>query len=146
MREISRRDFFNGLALSIASGLTPAAQVAADPTRYPPALTGLRGAHPGAFETAHAIARASRRYPVETLTVQENYDLAVIGGGISGLAAAWFFRRAVGEDARILILDNHDDFGGHAKRNEFAVDQRLLIGYGGSQSIQSPKTLYSGVA
>ena len=66
--------------------------------------------------------------------------------GISGLSAAWFYRQAVGPHARILILDNHDDFGGHAKRNEFVAGRRTLIGYGGSQSIQSPKTLWSDVA
>ena len=54
MSSISRRDFLNGVALSIAAGLTPAAQIAAEPARYPPALTGLRGQHPGSFETAHA--------------------------------------------------------------------------------------------
>jgi hypothetical protein len=72
--------------------------------------------------------------------------LVVVGGGISGLAAAWFYRRAVGQQARILVLDNHDDFGGHAKRNELAVGLSTFIGYGGSQSIQSPKTLWSDVA
>ena len=41
------------------------------------------------------------------------------------------------------ILDNHADFGGHATRNEFAVDGRPLIGYGGSESIQSPNGLWS---
>jgi spermidine dehydrogenase len=146
MRDISRRDFLNGMALTIASGLTPAAQIAADPARYPPALTGLRGQHLGSFEVAHEIARTGRRYPIADLAIEESYDLIVVGGGISGLAAAWFFRRAAGADARILILDNHDDFGGHAKRNEFTLDQRLIIGYGGSQSMQSPRTLYSNVA
>jgi spermidine dehydrogenase len=146
MGDISRRDFLNGVALGIAGGLTPAAQIAAEPARYPPALMGLRGQHPGSFEVAHEIGRAGKRYPVNSLAVEEAYDLVVVGGGISGLAAAWFFRRAAGADARILILDNHDDFGGHAKRNEFTIDGRLIIGYGGSQSIQSPKTLYSHVA
>jgi spermidine dehydrogenase len=143
---ISRRDFLNGMALTIASGLTPAAQIAADPARYPPALTGMRGQHAGSFEVAHELARGSRRYPTDGLPIEETYDLVVVGGGISGLAAAWFFRAVAGPGARILILDNHDDFGGHAKRNEFTLDGRLLIGYGGSQSIQSPKTLYSEVA
>ena len=46
--------------------------------------------------------------------------------------------------SRILILENHDDFGGHAKRNEFHGG-RLLIGYGGTQSIAGPK-LYSAEA
>ena len=79
------------------------------------------------------------------LPIEETYDLVVVGGGISGLAAAWFYRRAK-PSARILILDNHDDFGGHAKRNEFTLDGRRIIGYGGSQSLQSPNSLYSPVA
>jgi spermidine dehydrogenase len=146
MPSITRRDFLNGTALAIASGLTPAAQVASDSAGYPPALTGLRGQHPGSFEVAHAFAREARRFGIDAATVEESYDLVVVGGGISGLAAAWFYRRAVGPNARILILDNHDDFGGHAKRNEFTLGARLIIGYGGSQSIQSPKTLWSDVA
>jgi spermidine dehydrogenase len=146
MHRVTRRDFLNGVALTIASGLTPTAQLAAGPSRYPPALTGLRGQHPGSFEVAHEVGRAGRRYPLDAASVEETYDLVVIGGGISGLAAAWFWRRDAGADARILVLDNHDDFGGHAKRNEFALDGRLILGYGGSQSIQSPKSLWSDVA
>src|SRR5260370_21560685 len=146
MRRISRRDFLNGMALTVASGVTPAMQLAADPARYPPALTGLRGQHPGSFEVAHEIVRTGNRHLIDGLAIEESYDLIVVGGGISGLAAAWFFRRAAGANARILVLDNHDDFGGHAKRNEFTLDRRLIIGYGGSQSIQSPRTLYSDVA
>lgn len=146
MPSITRRDFLNGTALAIASGLTPAAQIAADTARYPPALTGMRGQHPGSFEVAHAFAREGQRFGVDHAAVEESYDLVVVGGGISGLAAAWFYRRAVGAKARILILDNHDDFGGHAKRNEFTIGARTLIGYGGSQSIQSPKTLWNDVA
>jgi len=145
MPRISRRDFLNGMALTIAPGLTPAAQLAAEPARYPPALTGLRGQHPGSFEVAHELARGSR-WRMDGLAIEESYDLVVVGGGISGLAAAWFYRRAAGPGARILVLDNHDDFGGHAKRNEFTLDRRLIIGYGGSQSIQSPRALYSDVA
>ncbi len=76
---------------------------------------------------------------------RERYDLVVVGGGISGLAAAHFFRKFAGERARVLILDNHDDFGGHAKRNEFLAGGRLLLGYGGTYSIESPAP-YSSVA
>src|ERR1700752_1886522 len=126
MPPITRRDFLNRTALAIASGLTPAAQIAADPARYPPALTGMRGQHPGSFEVAHAFARQGKRSGVDHAAADESYELVVVGGGISGLAAAWFYRRAVGPKARILVLDNHDDFGGHAKRNEFMLDQRLL--------------------
>jgi spermidine dehydrogenase len=142
---ITRRDFLNGAALSIAAGLTPAAQLAAQPGRYPPALTGLRGQHDGSYETAHALAREGRGFAVERAPLDESYDLVVVGGGLSGLSAAWFYRRAR-PAARILVLDNHDDFGGHAKRNEFTLDSRRIIGYGGSQSLQSPKSLYSPVA
>src|SRR5581483_10617533 len=65
-------------------------------------------------------------------------DLVVVGAGISGLAAAYFYRKMVGDKARILILDNHDDFGGHAKRNEFRVGNRTLISHGGTMSIEHP--------
>src|SRR5207245_1468654 len=82
-------------------------------------LTGLRGQHAGSFETAHAQAREGKRFPLDGLPIDERYDLVVVGAGISGLAAAAFFHRAAGPSARILVLDNHDDFGGHAKRNEF---------------------------
>ena len=141
---ISRRDFLNGTALVIAGGLTPLAQLRADPGRYyPPALTGMRGSHPGSFEVAHRVGREGKSFDISGLTVEESFDLVVVGGGISGLAAAWFYREAYGPGARILILDNHDDFGGHAKRNEFQVGDRLLIGYGGSESLQSPKALFS---
>ena len=142
---ITRRDFLNGAALTVAAGLTPVAQIAAQPSRYPPALTGLRGQHEGSFEIAHALAREGRKFPVDGLPVEETYDLVVVGGGISGLAAAWFYRRAR-PSARILILDNHDDFGGHAKRNAFTLGDRRIIGYGGSQSLQSPNALFSPVA
>ena len=65
----------------------------------------------------------------------------VVGGGISGLTAAHVFRKAR-PDARILILDNHDDFGGHAKRNEFHVGGRMELMNGGTLEIDSP-TPYS---
>ena len=150
MSSISRRDFLNGAALTIAAGLTPAAQVgaqvAAQPVRYPPALTGLRGQHAGSFEAAHAQAYDRTRFRLDDAPIEERYDLVVVGAGISGLAAAWFYRRAAGPSARILVLDNHDDFGGHAKRNEFTLDGRLVLGYGGSESIDSPGTNYSYVA
>jgi spermidine dehydrogenase len=146
MHPISRRDFLNGVALAMGSGLAPAAQLAAAPGRYPPGLTGLRGQHDGSFEVAHAFARAGADFRTDEAPVAERYDLVVVGGGISGLAAAWYYRRAAGADARILVLDNCDDFGGHAKRNEFTHDGRRIIGYGGSQSLQSPKALYSDVA
>lgn len=141
MSTISRRDFLNGIAwLGVGSVLRPLDVLAAsiEPYHYPPALTGLRGSHPGAFEAAHALAWSGTGN-IETLAEPpEHYDLIVIGGGISGLSAAYFYREHVKRDARILVLDNHDDFGGHAKRNEFVVDGQTYLTYGGTQSFDTP--------
>ena len=155
-RRITRRDFLNGMALgaggSLASvGLTAcgwlletAALFAQDrPGYYPPALTGMRGSHDGAWELAHALRDGTFWQQAGAVSdTRETYDLVVVGGGLSGLAAAYFFRQQAGNDARILLLDNHDDFGGHAKRNEFSAGGRLLLGNGGTQSIATP-TPYS---
>jgi spermidine dehydrogenase len=141
---ISRRDFLSGTALVIAGGLSPLTQLRAESGRYyPPSLTGLRGSHPGSFEVAHQVGREGKSFDISGLAAEQSFDLVVVGGGISGLAAAWFYREAHGAASRILILDNHDDFGGHAKRNEFRVGNRLLLGYGGTESLQSPKALFS---
>jgi len=137
---ISRRDFLHGVALSVTAGgsLAPLELLAMDGDRYPPALTGMRGSHPGSFEVAHALAWRGATWPRPDALTDDVYDLVVVGGGLSGLAAAFMYRQRVGAEARILVLDNHDDFGGHAKRNEFDVDGTKLIGYGGSQSIDTP--------
>jgi len=132
--ELTRRDFLNGLALSVGAGLSPRELFAASP--YPPLSTGLRGNHPGSFEAAHRLAREGKRPPRPREQTDGVYDLIVVGGGLSGLAAAFLFQQRQG--GRVLVIDNHDDFGGHAKRNEFHVGGERLIGYGGSQSIDSP--------
>lgn len=139
-RPIARRDFLNGTALAIGAALAPGMAQAGSSTPYPPALTGLRGHHAGSFETMHAIRDGTFFKTAGAIEeTREHYDLVVVGGGISGLAAAYLYRQQWGPKARILILDNHDDFGGHAKRNEFtASNGKLLLGYGGSQSLQTP--------
>ena len=105
-------------------------------TYYPPTLTGLRGSHEGSFEVAHALAWNGQR-PSEYQTLDEHYDLVIVGGGLSGLAAAYLYRKQAGADKKILILDNHDDFGGHARRNEFHADGRMLLGFGGSINLET---------
>ncbi len=138
---ITRRDFLDGAGIAIGAALLPHAAQAKDlgaqdlAGYYPPALTGLRGSHPGSFEIAHALRDGARWTGTGT---GEHYDLVVVGGGISGLSAAYFYRQAMGQSARVLVLDNHDDFGGHAKRNEFQIDDRLMIGYGGTMLMESP--------
>jgi spermidine dehydrogenase len=176
-REITRRDFLNGMAIAtgsllplahardidanlsvpppppgegpdlsameplLARGITPQ-----DPRYYPPTLLGMRGSHPGSFEAAHAVRDAAfwKTAGNESDTGEE-YDLVIVGGGISGLAAAHFYRARAGTNTRILILDNHDDFGGHAKRNEVYIGGRMLLMNGGTLGIDSPYP-YSAVA
>jgi spermidine dehydrogenase len=153
-RTIERRDFLNGVALTVGAGLVsprlllglPEDEFAPEKAAsyYPPALTGLRGSAEGTFEAAHALKDGAFR-PGSPLDTGESYDLVVVGAGISGLAAAHFFRQAAGPKARVLLLDNHDDFGGHARRNEFRMGDRPIISYGGTLSIDSPAP-YSPVA
>ena len=110
-----------------------------DSPYYPPSLTGLRGSHPGSHTHAHARAWSKKSDWGPSTKLDESYDLVVVGGGISGLSAAHFYQQKHGTDKRVLILDNHDDFGGHSKRNEHTVGGKTLITYGGSQTIVEPK-------
>src|SRR5882762_1521689 len=160
-REITRRDFLNGVVAGLGGTLvgggfgreTLLAAAAIDefapekaPDYYPPARQGMRGNHDGTFTFAHRLRDGEGADSFgDGASTGESYDLIVVGGGISGLAAAYFFRKRAGKSARILILDNHDDFGGHAKRNEFRAGGRMLLSYGGTQSIESPGQ-YSDVA
>ena len=140
---ITRRDFLGGV-LATGATLSAGSAYGGPSNDYPPALTGLRGSHTGSFEAAHALAREHKQFSTNAPIIDGEYDLVVVGAGISGLAAAFYFREK-NPRARILLLDAHDDFGGHAKRNEFAGPGRPLIGYGGSQSIDGPAH-YSAVA
>ena len=149
---INRRDFINGFALSLTAGTTLSPfellaneNLALSSAYYPPAMTGMRGSHKGSYEIAHSLAWAGTKFDEPKHQTDTKYDLIVVGGGLSGLSAAYFYRQRYGKDAKILVIDNHDDFGGHAKRNEFTVDGEKLIGYGGSQSIDTPSS-YSAPA
>jgi spermidine dehydrogenase len=134
---IARRDFLGG-ALVGAAGLATPALAAAPADDYPPARTGLRGQYPGSFEAAHLVRDGGFDGPLRATDSGEHYDLVIVGAGLSGLSAAFFYRQALGDDRRILIIDNHDDFGGHAKRNEFQHGGRTILAYGGTMSIETP--------
>ena len=150
-KHITRRDFLNGVTVSLAGAATMGPQTALAAAvksasgragdYYPPALTGIRGSHDGAFESSHALAWRGEK-PSSYQALNEEYDLVVVGAGISGLAAALFYQQKAGKDARILVLDNHDDFGGHARRNEFHSQGQMLLGPGGSGNFQDSH-LYS---
>ena len=156
-RPIARRDFLQGAAIgtvaAAAGGLPPALAAAAaqeklaqnDPGYYPPTRLGMRGSHPGSFEGAHEVRDGDFWNHAEGVEdTGESFDLVIAGGGISGLSAAHFYLQAKPK-AKILIIENHDDFGGHAKRNEFHVDGRTLLMNGGTMGIESPYP-YSKVA
>jgi spermidine dehydrogenase len=154
-RDITRRDFLNGVAIGLTSALAAPAWASGQgvpqglepeqaPGYYPPALTGMRGSHAGSFEAVHAL-RDRRGWTGTATDTGEHYDLVIVGGGLSGLSAAQFFREAVGRTASVLVLDNHDDFGGHAKRNEFQHNGRMLMLNGGTLNIEAPKQ-YSDVS
>jgi len=145
-QNITRRDFIDGVACAIvagsAGGPLRAAEIGtAAGSYYPPALQGLRGSRAADLAVAHQV-RDGAKFVIDDHSVAEEVDCAVVGAGIGGLAAAYFVHQARPR-SRVLVLDNHDEFGGHARRNEFQVDGRLLLGYGGSETIQSPRSIWS---
>jgi len=142
---ITRRQFIDGMACAVATAAAPRIAWGADePAPYPPARTGYGGGTARDFAVAHGI-RDGRRYDFAGTPVTERYDVVIIGAGIGGLATAHYLSKAR-PGARILLLDAHDDFGGHARRNEFDVDGRFLLGYGGSESIEGPRRLWTSAA
>jgi spermidine dehydrogenase len=150
-RAITRRDFVQGAAVAAgaalqagalgSSGVASASATVSEGAQrmtivdYPPVKTGMRGSHPGAYEIAHALARDGAKFP-EPKSTEEHYDLIVVGAGISGLAAAHYYQKRFGADSKILLLENHDDFGGHAKRNEFHQSGEMVLSLGGTHNLE----------
>jgi spermidine dehydrogenase len=153
-REITRRDFLNGVTIGagatllggslnaerlLAAAIVDETAPEKQPGYYPPAKMGMRGNHDGTFTYAHRLRDGENADAMgDAADTGELYDLVVVGGGISGLAAAYSYRKRSGRNVKILVLDNHDDFGGHAKRNEFQAGGRMVLSYGGTQSLESP--------
>src|SRR5579859_1666942 len=143
-RNITRRDFLNGVGVALTSSMLPTSHVSAFAAMmqqaqregesggeyYPPTRTGMRGSHPGSFEVAHALTMGE--HWDNAPDTGERYDMVIVGAGISGLSSAYFFTNSAGASAKVLLLDNHDDFGGHAKRNEFHYNGRMLLLNGGT--------------
>ncbi|MBT0831050.1 NAD(P)-binding protein [Campylobacter lari] len=147
---MQRRDFLNGMALTILTGMTPLQVLYGKEAKiedftkeyYPPKWLGLRGSNNASYEFAHML-RDGEKFDFSAIKPKQEYDLVIVGAGISGLAAACFYQNKFGKDKKILILDNHDDFGGHARRNEIELEDGTILSYGGSETFQSPKALYS---
>ncbi len=151
--EITRRDFLDGIAMTVGGaavasaigvGVSPAASAAAAgvtsppmAANYPPMRQGLRGFDAAAIDAGHAVrdGKASGN----AVNLSEAYDLVVVGAGMAGLSAAYFYRKQI-PHSKILVIDGCDDFGGHARRNEFNVDGRQLLVNGGTYGIWYPNT------
>ena len=157
MSEISRRDFLNGFALTVAGSLTPEAQIAAQPMRYPPALTGMRGHHPGSFEVGHGL-RDGETFPFGQTPMRRT----TIWSWSAAASAGW--RRPGSIGAPSGTAPHHDPrqsrrFGGHANSkiakfllNELGVDiarfetafERGFILRSGSRAAYSFRARHSG--
>jgi spermidine dehydrogenase len=150
---ITRRDFLDGMAMAVggaaltsavglgasesASPVSP--DVASQPiaTSYPPMKLGLRGFDSESTEAAHAVRDG--KVSANPVNLDEKYDLVVVGAGMAGLSAAYFYLKQIPQ-AKILVIDGCDDFGGHARRNEFNVDGHQLLANGGTYAIWYPNT------
>src|SRR3954471_13585400 len=91
------------------------------------------------LEAGHRIRKQEfESLPADIVDTGEIYDCVVVGGGISGLAAAQIFQQLAGKGKNCLVIDNHPIFGGEAKRNEFMVDGHRLIAHQGSAFFPIP--------
>jgi spermidine dehydrogenase len=130
-RHITRRDFVNGMMVG-AGGLMVSGCIGLRSESNVPAKTadllpsskkfylGGDGANIGNTITDGHLVRDSYNFGTAADT-DETYDLVVVGGGLGGLTAAYFYNRDTTRDVKVLILDNHSDFGGDSQRNELTV-------------------------
>lgn len=149
--EITRRDFLGSTLLAsgalLLDSVTPQ-EILAQTDEF----TGYGGVGEYAssngntwtvLQAGHKIRDAVyNRLPKDIVETGEIYDCVIVGGGISGLAAALFFQRQAASRAKCLVLENHPIFGGEAKQNEFLVDGKRLVAHQGSAiyQLQEPQS------
>jgi len=157
---ITRKDFLNTTLLGMGAALLRAPAPAAilqqlghgpdaggSPAQDPWTGYGGVGDYAAANgNTAPVLAAAHKirdgaytKLPATTTDTGQLFDLVIVGGGLSGLTAAYYFLKATGGSKTCLILENHPMFGGEARQNEFLVDGYRLIGPQGSNDFGVPK-------
>jgi spermidine dehydrogenase len=139
--QITRRDFLGSTLLAsgalLLEGLTPSQILGAKDEWSGYGGVGEYGVSNGntldVLTAGHKMRDgAYSPLPADTVDTGETYDCVIVGGGISGLAAALFFQRQAGPGKSCLIIENHPIFGGEAKQNEFDVDGKRLVAHQGS--------------
>jgi spermidine dehydrogenase len=143
---ISRRDFLNstliGSGALLLSSMSPLELMAEEDWTGYGGIGDYRNSNGNTrevLEAGHQIRDGVFEIlPADLIDTRETYDCVVVGGGISGLAAALLFQRLAGTGKKCLVLDNHPIFGGEAKRNEFLVDGQRLIAHQGSAFFPVP--------
>jgi len=144
---MTRRDYLNSTLLASGSlllgGATPMDLLAKDNWDGYGGVGDYASSNGNTFEViadAHSMIRdhASEDLPANMIDTGEKFDCVVVGGGISGLAAALFFKRQAGPRRTCLVLENHRIFGGEARRNEFVVGGRRLFAHQGSAMFFPP--------
>jgi spermidine dehydrogenase len=151
--DISRRDFVNGALVGVGAALlksaAPASAAGSKPVGvFTDAWTGYGGVGDyaqsnGNIASVRDAAHLIRDGLIESMLedaedLGEEFDMVIIGGGFSGIGAAYQFHKEFGSSKRCLILENHPVFGGEAKQNEFEVDGYRVFGPQGSNDFGVP--------
>ena len=150
---ISRRDFVNGALVGTGAALLTSAapfNAMAQAKQKAPfhpwnGFSGVgdyarsNGNVASTMDAAHLIRDGlSIEMMDEVEDTGEEYDMVIVGGGFSGIGAAYEFQKTHGSDKKCLIIENHPVFGGEAKQNEFEVDGYKLYGPQGSNDFVMP--------
>ncbi len=130
-RPISRRDFGRLLMVGAASLMVPGCSALTSDPKSSPGLTPPSGNLYSGGNTEDARyychqVRDGKNFSRGGEYTGEIYDLVVVGAGLGGLTSAYFYHQERPE-AKILLLDNHTDFGGVAQRNELTVKGQSII-------------------